>query len=132
MIQLPRWVLTNEMPAFYESESVTAIEMVAKLYGATQTLIDEYNGFVERTEKTINDFMADATADREVFEIAMRQEFQDFIDVVEMRINAAEQYMKDNLSESITQLIDENEIVLSLDYDEATENLNLVITTGGE
>ena len=132
MIQLPRWVLTSKNPAFYESESATSIEMVAKLYGAMQTLIDEYNGFAERTEQAINSFMTDATADRETFEVAMRQEFQDFIDVVELRINAAEQYMKDNLSESLTQIIKDKEVVLSLDYDEATENLNLVVTTGGE
>jgi len=107
MIQLPRWVLTNEMPAFYESESATSIEMVAKLYGAMQTLIDEYNSFAEGMEKTINDFMADATTDREVFEVAMRQEFQDFIDVVELKVTQAENYMKSNLRETAESYLNE-------------------------
>lgn len=99
MVQLPRWVLTNPIPAVLDTESVTAIEMVAKLYGAMQGLIDEYNAFAERTEKSVNDFMNDSNADREVFQIAMRQEFQDFIDVVDMKVTEAETYMRTNLRE---------------------------------
>ena len=53
---LPKWVLTNEYPAFYDTESVTAIEMVAKLYGKMEELITTYNEFVDEINKTIADF----------------------------------------------------------------------------
>lgn len=105
MVQLPRWVLTNPIPAVLDTESVTAIEMVAKLYGAMQGLIDEYNAFAERTEKSVNDFMNDSNADREVFQIAMRQEFQDFIDVIDVKVTAAESYMRTNLREIAEQYL---------------------------
>ena len=105
MVQLPRWVLTNPIPAVLDTESVTAIEMVAKLYGAMPGLIDEYNAFAERTEKSVNDFMNDSNADREVFQIAMRQEFQDFIDVIDVKVTAAESYMRTNLREIAEQYL---------------------------
>ena len=41
--QLPNWCLTNENPSFYETESATAIEMVAKLYAKVKELIESEN-----------------------------------------------------------------------------------------
>ena len=43
--QLPNWAIANEHPSFYEAESATAIEMVAKLYAKVQELIKEHNTF---------------------------------------------------------------------------------------
>ena len=40
---LPQIALTNLQPAFYDVESVTAIEMVSKFYSYLQNLVDDYN-----------------------------------------------------------------------------------------
>lgn len=105
---LPHWVLTDKFPAFYDSESKTAIEQTARVYGAMQELIKEYNSFVDSVNQHILDFENAAKKDYEIFTTAIRQEFQDFIDVVTLKIQSqdsiiedAVSYMKTNLSESI-------------------------------
>ena len=141
MFQLPRWVLTNRHPAFHDTESVTAIDMVAKLYGAMQTMIDEYNKFADDTEKKINDFMSDANSDREVFETAMRQEFQDFIDVVELKLQEqdleianAKKYMEENIKTTTQNVVNDaiknGSIVVSEVYNPDTESLDLLVNGG--
>lgn len=130
MIQLPRWVLTNPTPAVYDTESVTSVEMVAKLYGAMQTLIDEYNKFAENTEKTINDFMSDEASNRQVFEIAMRQEFQDFIDVVDLRLQSIESDVVASTTKMINDAINTGKIKVTEVYDENSESLNMNVTGG--
>ena len=105
---LPHWVLTDKFPAFYDSESKTALEQTARVYGAMQELITEYNSFVDSVNQHILDFENAAKKDYEIFTTAIRQEFQDFIDVVTLKIQSqdsiiedAVSYMKTNLSESI-------------------------------
>lgn len=86
MINLPKWRLTSKYPAFLDSESGTAIEQTAKVYGAMQELIDEYNAFVQEMETRINEFESTTNEDLETFKTSMRQEFQDFIDTVDMKL----------------------------------------------
>lgn len=52
-VNLKQWVLTNVKPCLYDTESVTVIEMVAKLYKTTQELIDSYNEFGEVVEERL-------------------------------------------------------------------------------
>ena len=83
---LPKWVLTNKFPSIYDSESKTVLEQTARIYGAMNDLITEYNAFADRTNQLITEFTASATQNQEQFEIALRQEFQDFIDVIEIKV----------------------------------------------
>ena len=83
---LPNWLLTGQRPAFYDTESVTVIELAANLQGKMNELINDYNAFVNTINATILDFMGQSKADQEAFEVAMRQEFQDFIDVIDMKV----------------------------------------------
>lgn len=87
MINLPKWRLTSPYPAFLDGESGTAIEMTAKVYGAMNGLIDEYNAFVQETVTRIDEFEATTKEEQVAFETALRQEFQDFIDVVQLRLD---------------------------------------------
>ena len=100
MNRLPHWVLTSKRPAFYDSESGSSIEQTAKVYGAMNELIDEYNKFVDNVNKNIDDFEKGIINDNEVFAVGLRQEFQDFIDVIELKMNDAENFMKANLQQS--------------------------------
>lgn len=130
MIQLPRWVLTSKNPSFYDTESVTSVEMVAKLYAAMQTLIDEYNTFAESTEKTINDFMSDESANRNVFEIAMQQKFQDFIDVVELRLQKIEVDTVAYSKQIVNDAIQSGLLRITEVYNPETESLDMIIDGG--
>lgn len=134
---LPHWVLTDSHPAFYDSESATAIEQTARVYAAMQSLISEYNSFVDSVNKTIEDFKTGAQNDYSVFQVAIRQEFQDFIDLVNLKIQAqdaviadAVNFMKTNLETAIHSLLGD-EILVYAEYDEEAESLNFIIS-GGE
>ena len=107
MKNLINWFLTDKKPAFYDCESGTSIEQTARVYKAMQELITEYNSWVEKSNKIIADFTASATKNQEVFETALRQEFQDFINVVDLKVLELEQYVKVNLSTEIRKLWDE-------------------------
>lgn len=118
---LPKWVLTNSYPAVFDSESATTIEMTAKIYAAMQELISDYNSFVDTVNQQIIEFLNDTNKTFEVFAAELRQEFQDFIDIVVLKIqsqdahineqtaiiNEAVDYMKTNLSNTIDTMVDE-------------------------
>ena len=112
MRKLPHWCLTDKFPGFYDTESGTAIEQTAKVYKAMNELIEEYNLWIDKVNVLIENFIKDTSGDYEIFKVAMRQEFQDFIDVVNLKIQSqdtviadAVDYMKNNLRTSIRELI---------------------------
>lgn len=134
---LPKWVLTNKFPSVYDSESKTVLEQTARIYGAMNDLITEYNAFADRTNQLITEFTASATQNQEQFEIALRQEFQDFIDVIEIKvqqqqtqIDNAVSYMQDNIISTTSKIINDGiakgSIVINTVYDPNNENLNIV------
>ena len=135
MNRLPKWVIPSKFPALFDLESATVIEQTAKLYGAMQTLIDEYNNFVEAVNANIEAFENGMVSNYEEFTVGLRQEFQDFIDVIDLRITDAENYMRNNIervtAETMNRAIQNGTIRIAEQYDEATESYNLIVT-GGE
>lgn len=146
---LPRWVLTSRRPAFYDTESLSAIEMVAKLYGAMRELQEDYNSYTEELTKTINDFTDKMNTDMNCFKSHIDEVMHDYIEMIDEKIKVqdsviadAVKYMKDNLSETAVNIITEmsktGEIVgtLNTNYDEDTESLSIDTITfsfvGGE
>lgn len=117
MINLPIWRLTSKDPAFYDSESGTVIEQTAKVYGAMRDLIEEYNAFVDSINTRLNEYTSANTTAQEEFAIGLRQEFQDFIDTIEIKISS----INSNIIEEVTKQINEIEFT----YDPATETLNI-------
>lgn len=53
---LPKWVLPPTMPSNYDHESATALEMVAKCYGAMRKVVEDYNTFVDEINEEIKSF----------------------------------------------------------------------------
>ena len=138
---LPNWHIADSNPAFYEYESATAIEMVAKLYAKVKELINEQNTFTEEMKKDFEAFKKAVNDNFNVFATELRQEFQDFIDVVELKIkeqdvkvNDAVNYMKTNIYSTTQNIVMEalaNEnIYAKMNYDVETESLEIVL--GGE
>lgn len=136
--QLPNWCLTNENPSFYETESATAIEMVAKLYAKVQELIKEHNTFTDEMTKAFEEFKKAVNDNFNVFSVELRQEFQDFIDVIELKvkgndekINDAIDYMKLNIDQTTADIINlkiqNGEINVGLQYSEETKGLYLLL-----
>lgn len=138
---LPKWVLTNPYPSIYETESGTAIQMVAKVYGAMNSLIEEYNKFADEVNKQIIEYNDSITKDNEQFKCCITQIVENYIKSIDMKIDEqdlkiekAVLYMKDNLSESIMKELERQlnsgEITITQIYDETTESLNFVVTGG--
>lgn len=86
--KLPRWVIPSG--SLYDTESATAIEAIGKLQAKMTELIEDYNNFVDGVNQVIEDFVNTSNSEKEVFETALRQEFQDFIDTVDIKIKAIE------------------------------------------
>lgn len=65
MQRLPVWVLTNPRPSFHDVESATVQQMTAKVYGAMNELIDEYNAFAEKANAEIENFQNKTTQEQQ-------------------------------------------------------------------
>lgn len=104
---LPNWCLTNTKPGFYDTESGTAIEQTARVYQAMNELIGEYNKFADSWNTKIEEFISGVNSDNETFRVAMRQEFQDFIDVVELKVTQLDHYAKTEIATRITEIFNE-------------------------
>lgn len=152
MIQLlPHWRITETRSKIYDLESATSIEQTAKLYGKMQELIEDYNKFVDELNTKITEHYESVKDDHEAFESSMRQEFQDFIDTINLRymnmenehnkcledleawkveqervINEAKSYLVTNLRKTIDDMIAEGKLNIAINYEEAEEELTLV------
>lgn len=112
--KLPLWVYTGTRPAVYDSESVTAIEMVAKLYGSMQEMIDDYNAFVTAINKHIEDYENDMNASFDEFKDCIVKTMNEYIETIDTKINLqddkiqdAVDYMKENLVQTVSDIFDE-------------------------
>lgn len=142
ILQLPKWLLTDKNPAFYDLESATAIEQTAKVYGAMRDLIKHYNEFVESIEREVNKFSLENNEDLESFKVGIRQEFQDFIDIINLKVKGlsvevdkAVSFMVENLETSVISVVESmresgelSEAILTA-FDNLTESLNSEIST---
>lgn len=78
---LPNWCVTNQFPSAYDTDSATAIEMVAKLYAAMQETIDFLNEYVDENDEIVLKLKEFITKDQEAFKMAIEQKFADFVEV---------------------------------------------------
>ena len=97
---LPKWVLPPTMPSIYDTESFTALEMVAKVYGATNELIGEYNAFADKVNKEITEFTESEQKSREAFEENITKVMREFV-------CSMERQFKTNLESTVEKLLNE-------------------------
>lgn len=141
--KLPKWILTNPSPSFYETEGGTVLEQTAIMYKKVNEVIEAYNGMLDDINTTNEDFIKEQIVRQEEFELKINQMVHDFTTLVELQIktqqaeveNAAE-YMKDNLANSVSeemdQLFESEKLTIDFTYDETTESLNISgITVNG-
>ena len=92
--RLPHWVLTDKYPAFYDSESKTAIEMVAKIYAKMQELVDHYNEFVDPLNNEIAEYYKQLNAEYECFKASMIKIAHDYIMTIDEKIKMQDLVIK--------------------------------------
>lgn len=143
---MPRWVLTNEHPAVYDSESATVLEQTAKIYGKMNELIEDYNGFTSSVIERIAQFESSTSNNIEEFQVGIRQEFQDFIDIVNLKVSEIENavknqnetidnsigYIKNNIGEwtvnTVNEMVRNGQLFIGTEYDDTTKSLNIIIS----
>lgn len=128
---LPIWVRPDTLPAFNDAESSTALEQTYKVYKAMNELITEYNAFAESVNKQIIDFVAKYNGDIEIFTTSLRQEFQDFIDVVDVKISSMTESVTNSVLENVNTYVNSAEFaekVLNI-LNATISEINTEITT---
>lgn len=143
MKQLPHWSITDKFPAFYDTESATAIEQTAKIYAKMQELINEVNKFIDEVNAYVVEFGETTETNAEEFAVGLRQEFQDFIDVIDLKVTGQDQeianaiqYMKDNLDATMEQLFADAlsagtiTVAVAVNYDSETESMTISLSEG--
>lgn len=84
---LPKWVLTSKSPAFYDTESGSSIEQVAKVYGAMRDLIEAYNNFEEAVKESNTEFANSVIAGNESFQKCITDLVENYIKMVDDKLN---------------------------------------------
>jgi hypothetical protein len=95
---LPKWVLANPFPAIHDFESLTVIDQTARIYGAMQTMIKEYNAFAEAANELLASFTAEESEARKEFELQITKVMNEFM-------CSMNQYLKVNLDDTATKVI---------------------------
>lgn len=143
--KLPKWILTNPSPSFYETEGGTVLEQTAIMYKKVNEVIEAYNGMLDDINTTNEDFIKEQSARQEEFELKINQMIHDFTTLVNLQIKTQEaeienaiEYMTSNLDEAITevlpQVIEGKSLDIDFVYNEETEQLDIkgiLVTDGG-
>lgn len=88
--KIPFMKLRDSSPAFYDSEPATVLELCSKLHGRVNEIVEAYNQFIDTINERITTYEAAHIQDKQTFETALRQEFQDFIDTIDLKIASIE------------------------------------------
>ena len=130
MLKLPHWVLPDKFPAVYDSESATVIEQTAKVYGAMNALIEEYNKFVDNVNAEINYFETTTNANIDDFKSCMTEIMSNFTECMQTKIDDAIFYMKENIEGTTTVIVNDalsnGTIKVVERYDPNSESLEMV------
>ena len=112
---LPPWVETGLQPAFYDKESGTVLQQVARMYAKVNELIASYNSFTENITNQQNDFeqRIDDIVDEYIEKFTALKDFVDDyfdnLDVQEEINNKLDDMVEQGtLQEIITQYIQAN------------------------
>jgi hypothetical protein len=113
MRKLPHWSIPDIHPAFYDTESATAIEMVAKLYATIQELIEEHNKFIGDSNTSDDEFNQEYEKDWEAFKLEIEQKLQNFMDLVELKLKAGDyNTLKNQLDDILNQLANSGLLII--------------------
>jgi len=101
---LPHWCLSDNDPAFYDTESKTAIGETALVYANMQKLIDDYNKFVDEVNISIQKFESDTTITYEQFKVQITKLVHDYIITIDSKIAHQNRYIEETLEQMKTTL----------------------------
>lgn len=123
MNALPKWVLANPFPAIHDFESLTVIDQTARIYGAMNGLINEYNAFADQVNKQLSEFTGTEENARKEFELQITKVIREFMCSMEQRTADMNLYARDAINEAIQN----GTMTIMEIYNPETESLDMVI-----
>lgn len=96
---LPHWVLTNYQSAFYDSESGTVLQAMARIYPKIEELINDYNAYVKRIDNIINDFQTGIIEDFECFKNCIIKTMTEYIESIDTKMSVQDSMIADKFNE---------------------------------
>ncbi len=84
---LPKWILTDIHPGFYDSENGTILEQTAHIYGKMNELIEEYNKFADDINISITNYVESDKKDNEEFKTCLISLVNNYIKTIDMKID---------------------------------------------
>lgn len=84
---LPHWCMTDLQPAFYDTESGSALQMVARVYKKIEELITNYNSFVDEINRYVEEFETGMIADFECFKNCIIKTMNEYIETIDTKID---------------------------------------------
>lgn len=124
---LPKWIFPDTIPSVYDTTSGSHVEMCAKVYGAMRNLQIDYEKFVSELNQTIEDFKSGQIKEHDCFINRMTKVIHDYLDYLDAKVRTqdkeiaeAVKYMKDNIGQSVTEII--GQMHESGEFDEAVLN----------
>ena len=122
MNTLPKWALANPFPALHDFESLTVIDQTARIYGAINQLIEEWNKMIEQ----LSGFEKSETESREEFELKITKVIMEFMCSWNQKTEDLERFAETVINEAI----ESGRITIREVYDPETESLNMVVGGG--
>lgn len=126
MQALPKWILANPFPAIHDFESLTVLEQTARIYGAMNALIDEYNKFADTVNDQLSAFEETEEEARKEFELQITKVIREFMCSWDQKTTD----LKEFATLIINEAIKAGTVTITEVYDPETESLNMII--GGE
>lgn len=129
---LPHWCLTDLQPAFYDTESGTALQMVARVYKKIEELVANYNSFVDEINRYVDEFESGMIADFDCFKNCIIKTMNDYIEVIDTKIDAQDKNIADAIERQdtrITQKFSEQDQIIADAVDYMKTNIVATVTT---
>ena len=123
---LPKWAMLNNFPAIHDFESLTVIEQTARVYGAMNTLINEYNKFADTVNDQLSLFTESEQNARKEFEHNITKVIREFM----CDWNSKIADLNGIVETAINEALKNGQIAVAVEYDPSTETLNII--AGGE
>lgn len=80
----------QNQPYTFDTDTKTLPELCALLHGKMNETVEAFNAFALKVNQDNGAFMAEARGEMHTHETALRQEFQDFIDTVDLKLASME------------------------------------------
>ena len=138
---LPCWVLTDLQPAFYDSESGTALQQTSRVYAKLQEVLKYYNDFsmeeaLWKSADKLRGSVEPAEYKHVVLSLFFLKFASDKFEEQDTAIANAINYMKDSIvtttTNIINQAIENGDINIGIEYNPTNEALNIIVTREGD